>query len=192
MAEPNAQTPASPLRKYGLSAFALVFPLALLVWWLTIAPRPKFYLTTCLQDASGLKQGAPVMIAGVDVGYVQKLRAQPQDAACPGFVEMAFTADYELQIPRDGVVSTATAGLLGESYLDVDGTRASGLSAQNGDSLPSRQRRQPSLDDVVRAIRALPATVETFQALKETEKSLEEQDGKLPAKGIRPKQKSEK
>ena len=94
-----AQKPMLPMRKVGLSAFALVFLLALLAWWLTLAPRPMFYLTTCFQDANGVKVGAPVKIAGVDVGYVRKLRAQPQDAACPGFVEMAFTAGLQAANP---------------------------------------------------------------------------------------------
>jgi len=193
MSEPAVGTAKSPARKFRLSLLAFLFILALLAWWLMLAPRPKFYLTTCLQDAGGLKQGAAVKIAGVDVGYVRRLRAQPQDASCPGIVEMAFTANYKLEIPRDSVVSTATAGLLGETYVEIDSTHASGPPVQNGDKLPSRQIQQPSLDDVVQALhRLFPNLKVTSQMLRDMDKCLEAQENKLPAKGIGPKQKLEK
>jgi ABC-type transporter Mla subunit MlaD len=111
-------------------------------------PKPRLVVSTCLQDADGLRAGARVRIAGVDVGFARVVRAQPQDRACPAAVELAFTTNYELKIPRDSVVSTATAGLLGETLLDIDISQASGPPVQNGEQLPSRRREKLSAEKI--------------------------------------------
>lgn len=137
MDEPTAQATPGKKPKFSLSLFAVLFMVALGSWWIFGAPRPRFFLTACLQDASGLRQGARVRIAGVDVGFVKTVRAQPQDRACPALIEMAFTVNYKLQIPRDSMVSTPTAGVLGETYLQINTRQASGPQAENGSRLPS-------------------------------------------------------
>jgi ABC-type transporter Mla subunit MlaD len=115
-------------------------------------PKPRLVVNTCLQDADGLRAGARVRIAGVDVGTVKVVRAQPQDRACPAAVELAFTTNYELKIPRDSVVSTATAGILGETFLEIDISQASGPPVQTGERLPSRQREKLSTDKIAEKI----------------------------------------
>src|SRR5271170_4050713 len=74
-------------------------------------------IKSCFDDAAGLRAGAAVRIAGVDVGTVRSVRANPQNKSCPAEVEMALATTYEIRIPKDSTTETNTAGLLGETYL---------------------------------------------------------------------------
>ena len=100
---------------------------------------PSLRLRACFQDVSGLRRGAKVRLAGVDVGTVREVRAQPTDRSCPGAVDMDLRTPYELRIPKDSIASTATAGILGETYLEIDVSGASGPPIQSGGLLPSRE-----------------------------------------------------
>lgn len=44
---------------------------------LKISAGPSLRLKTCFQDVSGLRPGAKVRLAGVEVGAVREVRAQP-------------------------------------------------------------------------------------------------------------------
>src|SRR5262249_33219265 len=117
----------------------------------------------------------------------------PQEPLCPARVEMTVASDYELKIPRDSVVSKNTAGILGETYLDIDSRQATGPAAQNGELLPSHETPQVSLTDAAKTVQQLPAIVDAMQSLEATQKKLDLQGGKtLPAKGIRPQAKTGK
>ena len=134
-------------------------------------PKARLVVSTCLQDADGLRAGARVRIAGVDVGFARVVRAQPQDRACPAAVELAFTTDYELKIPRDSVVSTATAGILGETFLDIDISQASGTPIANGGQLPSRQREKLSAEKIAEKVSELLQKCETKNVTASPESS---------------------
>jgi hypothetical protein len=45
-------------------------------------------LKSCFNDVQGLKAGASVRIAGVDVGTVRRVRANPEMRNCPAEVDM--------------------------------------------------------------------------------------------------------
>jgi len=133
-----------------LVAAALVLAaLAIYAYFKFRQPKPRLVVNTCLQDADGLRPGAGVRIAGVDVGYARVVRARPQDRDCPAAVELAFTTDYELKIPRDSVASTATAGVLGGTFVEIDISAASAPPIENGGQLPSRQREKLSVDKII-------------------------------------------
>lgn len=126
--------------------------------YLKLTATPSFSLRTCFQDANGLRPGAAVRLAGVDVGRVRSVRAQPADHACPAAVEMQLQADYEMKIPRDSVTSITTAGLLGETYLEIDVSAASGQPIQTGGQLPSKESVKftaATLDRMLKAVELL-------------------------------------
>jgi len=137
--------------RYLIVVAAALVLAALAVWsYLKFRqPKPRLLVSSCLQDAGGLRAGARVRIAGVDVGFARVVRAQPQDRACPAAVELAFTTNYELKIPRDSVVSTATAGVLGETFVEIDISQASGPPIGNGGQFPSRQREKFSAEKII-------------------------------------------
>lgn len=80
---------------------------------------PKGKLTVIMPDASGLKTGAPVWLAGVDVGLVRSIRfSQPEKN---NDVEVILEIDREAlkKIGKDSRIVIKTRGLLGEKYVDV-------------------------------------------------------------------------
>jgi ABC-type transporter Mla subunit MlaD len=159
--------------------------------WFSPSSHTRLTLTTCLQDAAGLRAGAPVRIAGVDVGRVKSVTARPEQSACPADVEMAFTVGYGLRIPRDSVATTATDGVLGPTYIEIETTQAIGSAVENGGILPSRETRQMSLSEMARALQALAVTAQAASTVQgqETEPTVKH---KLPVSRIRPQPKREK
>jgi phospholipid/cholesterol/gamma-HCH transport system substrate-binding protein len=81
-------------------------------------------------DAMNLRAGAAVRLAGVDIGSVKSVRVRPELKEAPAEVIMAFTPSYELRIPNDSTASLSTAGILGETYVQIDAARASGPPLQ--------------------------------------------------------------
>jgi len=140
--EPQASLPVAQPRS-GPRVTILIVAVglgALAVFWIPkLSFGPSLRLNTCFQDVNGLHAGAKVRMAGVDVGAVRNVRAQPTDKACPGAVEMELRTPYELKIPRDSVASIATAGVLGPTFLETDVSGASGPTIQAGGQLPSRE-----------------------------------------------------
>jgi phospholipid/cholesterol/gamma-HCH transport system substrate-binding protein len=124
-------------------------------------------LKSCFGDAGGLRAGAQVRIAGVEVGTVRSVRANPQNKSCPAEVEMSLATTYEIVIPKDSIAETETAGLLGESYLNIDTTQAVGapvenfgyLKSKSSASILSLQDQLKAADTVLRLVQALKAQV---------------------------------
>jgi ABC-type transporter Mla subunit MlaD len=67
---------------------ALVAVAALVLVFLIVRPiGHKLVLKSYLADARGLRAGAAVRLAGVDVGSVKSVRVQPQEKGAPVEVE---------------------------------------------------------------------------------------------------------
>lgn len=96
-------------------------------------------VTTYFQNAAGLREGAPVRIAGVDVGKVKSVRVRPEIKDGTVKVLMKVGTPYELRIPNDSVVLLETAGVLGETYVDIDTANASGPHIADHGVLKSRE-----------------------------------------------------
>jgi len=125
-------------------------------------------LKTCFQDVSGLRAGAKVQVAGVDVGTVRDVRAQPMDKACPGAVEMEIRTPYELKIPKDSVASVSNAIVAFEgTHLEIDISGASGPPIQNGGWLPSKESVKFTAETLDRALKA----AELLKQLSDEEKA---------------------
>ncbi len=132
-------------------------------------------IKSCFDDAGGLRAGAAVRIAGVDVGTVRSVRASPQNKNCPAEVEMALATTYEIRIPKDSIAETNTAGLIGEVYVNIDTTQASGAPIENYGYLKSKPSKTTlSLGDQLKAADVLLRLVRT---LKEGEKEVPKDTG---------------
>jgi phospholipid/cholesterol/gamma-HCH transport system substrate-binding protein len=86
----------------------------------------KTVVKAYFSNAMNLRAGAPVRVAGVEIGAVKSVRARPEMKEAPAEVVMVLTPSYELKIPNDSVASLATAGVLGETYVEIDAAHASG------------------------------------------------------------------
>ena len=82
--------------------------------------QPHLQVRCYFQDAQGLRAGAKVRLAGVEVGSVTSVRVRPERRDQPAEVTMFLQTPYELKIPNDSVVMLKTAGVLGEVFPEID------------------------------------------------------------------------
>src|SRR5207302_10964649 len=73
---------------------------------------------------------------------------------------MKVSTKYGFSLRRDSVTSLETAGVLGETYLDIDSAQAVGSPVQDGDTLPTQVH--PDFNQVVRASQS---TLQNMDAL---------------------------
>jgi phospholipid/cholesterol/gamma-HCH transport system substrate-binding protein len=87
----------------------------------------------------------------VDIGNVARIRIVPNEdkRLTPVEITMKVSTKYGYDLRRDSVTSLETAGVLGETYLDIDSAQALGSPAQDGDILPTQVH--PDFNQVVRA-----------------------------------------
>ncbi len=109
----------------------------------------KITLRSYFDNAGGLRQGAPVRLAGVDIGNVTRIRIVGGKPLTPVEITMKVNTKYSFNLRKDSVTLLSTAGVLGETYVDVDSSLAKGPEATDGDTLAAHS--QPELQDVVRA-----------------------------------------
>jgi phospholipid/cholesterol/gamma-HCH transport system substrate-binding protein len=111
----------------------------------------RITLYSYFDNASGLRVGAPVRLSGVDIGNVVGMRvvADKDKQLTPVEVTMKVSTKYGFNLRRDSVSSLDTAGVLGETYLDIDSSQAVGPRAKNGDTLPTHVH--PDFNEVVRS-----------------------------------------
>jgi phospholipid/cholesterol/gamma-HCH transport system substrate-binding protein len=101
------------------------------------------------ENASGLKPGAPVNLQGVTIGSVKKIIIVPRRKLTPVEVIMSLGLNYKAALHTDTSASLATAGVLGDTFVDLDSAKATGPALQNGDEVPVVQT--PSLSDVIKS-----------------------------------------
>ena len=109
----------------------------------------KITLRSYFDNAGGLREGAPVRLAGVDIGNVTGIRIVGDKPTTPVEVTMKVNTKYKFNLRKDSITLLATAGVLGETYVDIDSSTASATEATDGDTLAARN--QPDIQDVVRA-----------------------------------------
>ncbi len=120
----------------------------------------KIALISYFDNSGGLRIGAPVRLEGVDIGNVQSIRLVPGHPGTPVEVVMKVNTKYAFNLHKDSVTSLATAGVLGEIYIDINSTTAKGPAAVDGDTLATRDT--PQIQDVVRASQS---TLQNMDAL---------------------------
>jgi phospholipid/cholesterol/gamma-HCH transport system substrate-binding protein len=153
--------------KVGLTVLAASITLGILILLMSGTVgifTHKILLRSYFDNAGGLREGAPVRLQGVDIGNVTKIRVVPDPnlKLTPVEVLMKVNTQYHASLRRDSLTTLATAGVLGETYLDIDSSQAKGLEAQEGDTLPTREA--PQIEDVVRASQS---TLQNLQALEQ-------------------------
>ena len=94
----------------------------------------KITLITYFDNAEGLRQGQPVDLQGVAIGNVQSVRVVPGRPVDPVEVVMRINSKFQPFIHEDSTATIITAGVLGESFVDIDSRSAKGPVVKDGAS----------------------------------------------------------
>jgi len=111
--------------------------------------RHNLHVRCYFQDARGLKGGAPVRVAGVDVGSVTSVRARPDQPDRPAEVMLLLQTTYELKIPNDSVVTLEMGGLLGDAFAAIDTKKTNGPPLEDGGTLKTREADWPTRQELL-------------------------------------------
>ncbi len=108
----------------------------------------RIILRSYFPNAANLKQGAPVTLEGVTIGNVTHIHVVPSREPTPVEVIMRVGAEFLNGIHTDSTTSITQAGVLGDSFVDIDSLRATGPRPGNNAEL--KAGGAPSLQDVIR------------------------------------------
>ena len=72
-----------------------------------------YQIYAIFSNTGGLKEGASVAIAGVEVGRVKAITIEDYEA------KVALTLKKGLEIQEDAIASVKTKGLIGEKYVQI-------------------------------------------------------------------------
>lgn len=133
----------------------------------------RYTLYALFKGVSGLRMGAVVQLAGLNVGYVDGVRF-PKAERADGRLEviLKISKSYQERIRADSKVSIQTQGLLGDKYILIT-TGAPGVAAlKDGDTLIT--------EDSVGLAGLAEEGRRTLREMRETAETLREVLDKLP------------
>ncbi len=149
--------------KVGITVVVASITLAVLIFLMSNTGglfTRKITLKAYYFDAQGLREGAPVRLSGVDVGNVSKIRVVPNKPFAPVEVSMKVSTKYGFGLRKDSITELSTAGVLGETYINIESTKATGAPARDGDVLSSGE-----VPDYQAVMRAGQSTLQNMDAL---------------------------
>ncbi|HEX6746012.1 MAG TPA: MlaD family protein [Longimicrobium sp.] len=133
------QPTRSPRREVQVGIFVLAGILAVLAALFILTDpgtfRGRYYVTTVVRDAGGIRARDPVQLSGVNIGRVADLKLTPQG------VRMRLEIEGQYHFPDDSKVRLTAKGLLGEMVADVL-PGSSRNQAQPGELLASAEQDQ--------------------------------------------------
>jgi phospholipid/cholesterol/gamma-HCH transport system substrate-binding protein len=121
----------------------------------------KYTLKTYFSGASGLRAGSQVRLAGVPVGVVKSIRISDfEDPDRAVEVTMRIPVSYQKEIREDSVARLATAGLLGDAFVDVTRGQPDQPAVKDGGVVKSTEeadikRIVQNTNDVISNLRVL-------------------------------------
>ncbi len=139
--------------------------------------KERYTLHSSFTETSGLRDGAVVRLAGIDVGEVSVITF-PADTSVKAIqVEMALMADYQERIRADSIATIETEGMLGDKYIAITvGTPSeprleSGatITVEEGTSLEEYERQAR---DVLRDVNSITGKVDAMLTEAEGEEPI--------------------
>ncbi|PWU09857.1 MAG: hypothetical protein C5B51_05410 [Terriglobia bacterium] len=149
--------------KVGIVGLTSVLIAAVLIFLLTSRKGVFTHyvlLRTYVDDASGMQEGTAVLLNGITIGYLDKLRlTNSSDAKRVVEFDMMVDDKYLNDIPVDSVASISAANLLGGKLLDITKGRAA-QHVREGDELRSMQ-----VSDIPQLTAQMANVLESFQTI---------------------------
>ncbi|MCX7913769.1 MAG: MlaD family protein [Thermodesulfovibrionales bacterium] len=130
----------------------IVITTALLILFLTVffaggieeIFSPKVEIQAKIKDVKGLRRGSPVWLAGVEVGFVKRMKLHEEYGT---IVTLSIKEDLLGFIKKDSVATVQTMGLLGDKYIELSGGSPDAKPLERGDILEGRS--QLEIKDIV-------------------------------------------
>lgn len=97
--------------------------------------KPRYNVRVVFDFVNGIQVGAPVRLAGVKVGEVEKMNLFYNEELEKTQVEIFVYLKKDVKIPQDSRVEINTLGLLGERYLEITPGKDYARLFKEGDTL---------------------------------------------------------
>lgn len=103
------------------------------LWLVRGGLRSGYPLFTRFAWGQSLRQGQPVLLAGVTIGYVADVRLKSD-----GFLDVDLRVNNEYKVPKTAVAEVMAIGIFGDAAVALKATGPSANSYAAGDTVPSR------------------------------------------------------
>jgi phospholipid/cholesterol/gamma-HCH transport system substrate-binding protein len=103
------------------------------LWLVRGGLRSGYPLFTRFAWGQSLRQGQPVLLAGVAIGYVADVRLKAD-----GFLDVDLRVNEEYKVPKTAVAEVMAVGIFGDAAVALKATGPSADSYEAGDTVPSR------------------------------------------------------
>lgn len=117
----------------------------------------KVALRASFDDVSGLIEGAPVRLAGLDIGIVQSIEFDPELSVKKVYLVLGIESRYLPRVRADSIARLAGKGLLGDTIVNISVGSADAKALAAGDVLRTAESASTAevIDEVRSAITAL-------------------------------------
>ncbi len=132
--------------KVGLTVLVACITLGVLIFLMSGTGglfTTKIELKSYFDDANGLRVGAPVRLAGVDIGNVAGIRVVSDKGKqlTPVEVTMKVNTRYLFNLRKDSLTLLSTAGVLGETYINIDSSQSKRRKSRTETCCPAARCR---------------------------------------------------
>ncbi|MFQ5960469.1 MAG: MlaD family protein [Candidatus Methylomirabilales bacterium] len=132
------------LIKLRVGIFVLLLLLLFIAFVLTIGSQTRLFedqyiLRAAFDDVQGLTVGAPVRLAGLNVGAVQRVVFSPDPTDSRVHVEVTIDRGFQSRIRKDSQATIGTVGLVGDKVFDITVGSEAGKVLQPGEFLETQE-----------------------------------------------------
>ncbi len=150
-----------------VGTFVLVALIALAVSILSLTTERglfarEYRLEAPFENVLGLQTGAPVWLAGKEVGRVESIQFTPGDDQSPVLATLAIDTEVQDFIRSDSIASIGTIGVLGDSYVELTVGSESATVLREGEMLETL-----TPVNMNQAMAKVTAAVDSFRELSE-------------------------
>jgi phospholipid/cholesterol/gamma-HCH transport system substrate-binding protein len=172
--------------KVGIFVFIALIVLGVLV--IGVADigfvRQGYSFNIIFSSAAGLEQGAPVRVAGIQVGKVDNLELIKNEEGVPMVKVKAWVRDGT-SIPKDSTASITISNLLSERYVEIFPGKDYSKLVEDGDTIEGKPTMDFStlfsdtggiVDDVKEALKGIKSITneESAKSLRRTVRNVDE------------------
>lgn len=100
----------------------------------SLFPKNRYPVYGYFSSAAGLKPGARVEIAGVEIGNILTITIDKERLVA----KVIFNIDKDIQLSEDSIASVRTSGIIGEKFMDILPGGAD-IILENGDEIVNTQ-----------------------------------------------------